>query len=213
EFGVGASAETIRGRSDNIKSGVFPVTDSTAIGVAICWEQIRYRTARRLRAKVDLVLAASAWGVLDPDIGVADVDRDDLVRWAEETTTMLRSTPGRLARLVGAPVIHANTVGSGWSQDGRKGKPPMLGRGMGDSQIVDAEGKILARRPHTEGEGVVFAEIQIGRTAPEDEIPKEEFWTPDFTEVLKQSWHNGGSYGRDYYLKTARPHRSRAQSE
>lgn len=166
-----------------------------------------------MRGKVDLVLASSAWGVLDPDVGVAEVEKDDLVRWAKETKIMLRKTPGRLARLVGSPVVHANSVGSGWSPDGRDGKPPMLGRGLGDSQIVDAEGKILARRPHSEGEGVVFAEVQIARTTPAGEIPKEQFWTPDFTEVLMESWHNGGSYGREYYLETARPHRNRAQSE
>ena len=212
EFGVETAADKIRSRPKNIKTGVFPVSDSMAVGVAICWEQIRYRTARRLRSNVDLILASSAWGILDPDVGVAEVERDDLVRWAEETKVMLRKTPGRLARLVGSPVVHANTVGSGWSRDGRQGKPPMLGRGMGDSQIVDAQGKILARRPHSDGEGVVFADVQIGRTTPADDVPKDEFWTPDFTEGLKQSWYNGGSYGREYYLRTARPHRNRQVS-
>ena len=209
EFGVQTSAQEIRSRPKNIKSGVFPVTDSMAVGVAICWEQIRCRTARRLRGKVDLILASSAWGILDPDVGVAEVERDDMVRWAKETKVMIGRTPGRLARFVGSPAVHANTVGSGWSQDGRPGKPPMLARGMGDSQIVDAQGKILARRPHSEGEGVVFAEVQIGRMTPADDVPEDEFWTPDFSEVLKQSWYNGGSYGREYYLKTARPHRNR----
>lgn len=212
EFGVETAADKIRSRPKNIKTGVFPVTNSMAVGVAICWEQIRYRTARRLRNNVDLILASSAWGILDPDVGVAEVERDDLVRWAEETKVMLRKTPGRLARLVGSPVVHANTVGSGWSRDGRQGKPPMLGRGMGDSQIVDAQGKILARRPHSDGEGVVFADVQIGRTMPADDVPKDEFWTPDFTKGLKQSWYNGGSYGREYYLRTARPHRNRQVS-
>ncbi|MCA9265307.1 MAG: carbon-nitrogen hydrolase family protein [Planctomycetales bacterium] len=209
EFGIKPAAEKIHSRPENIKTGVFPLADSTAVGVAICWEQIRYRTARRLRGKVDLVLASSAWGILDPDVGVAEVKRDDLVRWAEETSVMLRKTPGRLARLVGSPVIHANTVGSGWSRDGRKGKPPMLGRGMGDSQIVDARGTVLARRPHSDGEGVVFADVPIGRTMPADEVSDGEFWTPDFSDGLKQSWYNGGSYGREYYLNRARHHRNR----
>ena len=209
KFGMEPTDERIRSRSANNKSGVLPVTDSTTVGAAICWEQIRYRTARRLRGKVDVVLASSAWGILDPDVGVAEVARDDLARWAEETKVMIRKTPGRLARLVGAPVVHANSVGSSWSRDGRKGKPPMLVRGMGDSQIVDANGRILARRPRSEGEGVVFAKVRIGRTKPAEEVPKEEFWTPDFTEVLKQSWYNGGFYGREYYLKTARPYRNR----
>ena len=212
KFGVETTATEIPSRSGNTKSGVFPVDKSTSVGVAICWEQLRYRTARRLRANVDLVLASSAWGILDPDVGVAEVERDDLLRWSEETKAMIRKSPGRLARLVGAPVVHANTVGSGWSQDGRSDKPPMLGRGMGDSQIADAKGTILARRLPAEGEGVVFADVQIGRTVPSEKVATDEFWTSDFTDILKQAWHNGGAYGREYYLSTARPHRNRANT-
>ena len=31
------------------------------IGVALCWEQIRYDTVRRMAGKVDLILAGSCW--------------------------------------------------------------------------------------------------------------------------------------------------------
>ncbi len=78
--GVETLSQAIPPRAENIKSGIFPVRDTLAVGAAICWEQLRYRTARRLRNKVDLIVAASAWGILDPDVGVAGVDRDDLVR-------------------------------------------------------------------------------------------------------------------------------------
>ena len=212
KFGLETETREIPSRDGNIKSGVFSVSKSTSVGVAICWEQIRYRTARRLRSNVDLVLASSAWGILDPEVGVAEVDHKDLLTWAAESKSMIRKSPSRLARLVGAPVVHANTVGSAWSRDGRVGKPPMLGRGMGDSQVVDARGTVLARRPHTEGEGVVFADVTIGRTAPSDEIPKDAFWTPDFTSTWKKSWHSGGASGRQYYLDVARRHRKRTGS-
>ena len=122
---------------------------------------------------------------------------------------MIREAPIRLARLVGAPIVHANVVGSGWSKDGREGKPPMLGRGMGDSQIVDAHGTVLVRRSHTEGEGLVVAKVQVGRVRPDDEIPADATWTPDCSSSLIDSWRREGASGRDYYLKTARPHRNK----
>ena len=207
--GVSTIPERIPSRVDNIKSGIFPVTDTLAVGSAICWEQLRYRTARRLRGKVDLIVAASAWGSLDPDVGVAGVDRSDLVRWGEEAKQMIREAPCRLARLVGAPVIHANVVGSGWSNDGRKGKPPMFGRGLGDSQIVDSGGTVLARRPNAEGEGLVLAKLRVGRVTPSEQIPADASWTPDCSTSLIESWRQGGASGRDYYLETARPHRNK----
>ena len=98
--------DTIPTRKENIKSGVFRIRDGLAAGCAICWEGVRYRTARRLTEEVDLVLASSAWGLIDADVGVAEVDPDDLRRWGEQSVKMLREMPRRLARLVGAPVAH-----------------------------------------------------------------------------------------------------------
>ncbi len=207
--GIETPDQEIPARNENIKSGVFPINESVAVGAAICWEQLRYRTARRLRGNVDLVLAASAWGALDPDVGVAEVDKSELIRWGTESRQMLHQAPRRLARLVGAPVIHSNVVGSGWSNDGREGKPPMLGRGLGDSQIVDSQGNVLASRSYSEGEGLVLADVEIGRVKPTQEIPADASWTPDCGASLIDSWRREGAYGRDYYLNTARPHRNR----
>ena len=110
---------------------------------------------------------------------------------------------------MGAPVVHANGVGSGWSNDARDGKLTMLGRGLGDSQIVDGQGTVLARRLPAEGEGLVVAKVRLGRVAPADEIPAEASWTPDCSSSLIDSWRREGASGRDYYLTTARPQRNR----
>lgn len=209
QAGVETLDQTIPARPKNIQSGVLPVGNSLSAGAAICWEQLRYRTARRLRGNVDLVLASSAWGDLDPDVGVAEVERSQLVDWGNQSRKMLIAAPQRLARLVGAPVIHANAVGSGWSNDGRKGKPPMLGRALGHSQIVDGQGRVLATRPYADGEGLVVASVTIARVEPTQEIPANESWTPDCSASLVDGWKREGASGRDYYLKTARPYRNR----
>jgi hypothetical protein len=59
---LGVTAEPVApipSRPDNIKDSVFPVADGVSAGVALCWEQVRYRTAKRLTRRVDLILAAS----------------------------------------------------------------------------------------------------------------------------------------------------------
>jgi len=45
---------------------------------------IRYRTARRLIGRADLVLAASAWGFLDADVGFPGLDRNQLTDLGDE---------------------------------------------------------------------------------------------------------------------------------
>ena len=206
--GIETLGQEVSTRKKNIKSGVFPVSSSLAVGVAICWEQLRYRTASRMRGKVDVVMASSTWGALDPDVGVAGVEKNDLIRWGAESRRMLLQAPRRLARLVGAPVIHANVVGSGWSKDGRKGKPPMFGRGLGSSQIVDSHGKVLAIRPASDGEGLVLANVKIRRATPTEQIPSDAAWIPECSESLVDSWRREGASGRNYYLSTARPYRN-----
>ena len=84
----------------------------------------------------------------------------------------------------------------------------MLGRAMGESQIVDAHGNVLARRPYAMGEGLVMADVRIGRLPPVEEIPPNEFWMPDFNEGMQSDWLRGGASGRNYYLETTRPRRN-----
>jgi hypothetical protein len=92
--GVAAEAEIVPSRSDNTKSGVFHLPGGLSVGAAMCWEQVRYRTARRMRDQVDLVFTASGWPAGNGDPKIVE-------------------TPRRLARLVGGPVIHASIVESG----------------------------------------------------------------------------------------------------
>ena len=90
----------IPSRPGNVKSAVFALPDGISAGAALCWEQCRYRTARRLTGKVDLVLAASGWPFVAPDGGISRSNpaagHDALGAGAG-----IREAPRRLARLVG----------------------------------------------------------------------------------------------------------------
>ena len=180
--GVATEREIVASRPDNTKSGVFRLPTRLSVGAAMCWEQVRYRTARRMRGQVDLVLTASGWpaGGNDPKIV---------------------ETPRRLARLVGAPVVHASIVGPVPSANGPDGAGSRTLQFSGESQIVDGSGKSIAIRHFSEGEGVLMGEIEPGRVMPTEAIPEGTFWTPDGPGDASTFWHTSGAAGRAIYLK------------
>jgi predicted amidohydrolase len=178
--GVATEREIVASRPDNIKSGVFRVPGGLSIGAAMCWEQVRYRTARRMRGQVDLVLTASGW----PGMG----------------GNAIQETPRRLARLVGAPVVHASIVGPIASANGPDGAGSRTLQFSGESQIVDGSGKSIAMRHFDEGEGVLVGEIEPGRVTPTETIPDGVFWTPEGPADSATGWHTSGAAGRAIYL-------------
>lgn len=180
--GVTTEREIVASRPDNIKSGVFRLPNGLSVGAAMCWEQVRYRTARRMRGQVDLVLTASGWpaGPGDPKIV---------------------ETPRRLARLVGAPVVHASIVGPVPSANAPDGTGSRTLQFSGTSQIVDGYGKSIAIRHFSEGEGVIVGEIEPGRVMPSEVIPDATFWTPEGPPEEATNWHTSGAAGRAIYLK------------
>src|SRR6185369_9962419 len=145
--GVTTEREIVASRPDNIKSGVFTLPNRLSVGAAMCWEQVRYRTARRMRGQVDLVMTASGWPAGDRDPKIVE-------------------TPRRLARLVGAPVVHASIVGPIASANAPDGSGSRTLRFSGNSQIVDGSGNSVAIRTFDEGEGVLVGEIEPGRVMP-----------------------------------------------
>src|SRR5262245_34767163 len=145
--GVTTERQTIPSRPDNSKSGVFRLPGGVSVGAAMCWEQVRYRTARRMRGLVDLVLTASGWPAGGGDPNIVE-------------------TPRRLARLVGAPVVHASMVGPVPSAGALDGSGSRTLQFSGESQIVDGSGKSVAIRHFSEGEGVLVGEIEPGRVMP-----------------------------------------------
>ena len=174
------------------------------IGVALCWEMIRSRTASRLRGKIQLLLAGSTWWTL-PD----EADGDHPYRRAN--LEMLQQAAPHLARLLGVPVIHASHAGPfGGFESPELPDVEYNSVYLGETMICDQSGAVLARRPLSEGAGIVLADIEL----PDNPLPSEpvpdRFWLPEqMPNEWKSAWTRWLPRGTDYfqsvtqtYLKT-----------
>jgi len=171
------------------------------IGVALCWEMIRSRTARRLRGKVRLLLAGSTWWTL-PDAAADDHP------YRRANLEMLQQAPPQLARLLGVPVIHASHAGRFAGFDSPE-LPDVdyLSRYLGETVICDAEGDILARRSMQQGAGVIVAEVNIPAIPQPVEAIPERFWLPEqMPEEWKSAWTRWLARGEDYYRTLTLPY-------
>ncbi len=123
-----------------VDAGIVQTADG-AIGCPNGFEWARSRTAARLRGRVRLV----AGGMCFPSFPTWKATKPFF--WDREHQTMLqlaRETPGRMARVVGAPAVHASHVGDvvmetpyapwlAW--------PTIM---VGETVIADADGAIVA---------------------------------------------------------------------
>jgi predicted amidohydrolase len=189
-----------RGGTDD---GVFRTPIGT-IGAALCWEFVRTRTVRRMVGRVDLVVGGSCWWSLPKRRlpGFTEAVRD-------KNASIMRETPARFARLVGCPVIHAAHAGK------FKGQIPLLpglpyeSFFLGETQIVTAEGTVLAKMDQSDGDGYIMADINPGRQAPSEKVP-DRFWIPDMPVPIRFAWWYQNLHGQWYYQKR-RSMKSRAR--
>ncbi len=169
-----------------------PVGD---IGVALCWEFVRTRTARRLLGRVDLVVGGSCWWSL-PKKRLPGFSHSV----KNNNFSIMEKTPARFARMLGCPVVHAAHAGR------FNGNTPLLpgfpyeSFFLGETQIVDAGGEILARMKQSEGEGHIMADITPGRRQPAETIP-DGFWIPKLPAPIRFAWWYQNLHGKWYYQK------------
>ncbi len=169
------------------------------IGVALCWEMIRSRTLRRLRGRVDLVLAGSTWWTLPEE---ADADHP----YRKANLEMLRQAPTRMARMLGVPVVHASHAGPFSGYDSPDLPDVAYNSSyLGETLICDARGRVLGRRGREEGAGVVLARIEpSSRPQPLEPVP-ERFWLPpQMPPEWKTAWTRWLERGADYYRQVTR---------
>jgi predicted amidohydrolase len=168
------------------------------VGVALCWEFIRSKTAARLRGKVGMVVGGSGWWTV-PD----SVPADNSFR--KMNLGIMKETPGRFARMLGVPVVHAaqagTFVGRSWPKEGGTYASHFLG----EAQIVDGKGGVLARMSREEGEGLISADVSFGQISQGTEPIPSRFWIPEFSEQTYQQWKGDLKTGHEYYLSTTLP--------
>jgi len=178
-------------------------TSTARVGVALCWELVRTRTVRRLLGRIDLVVGGSCWWTL-PERRLPGFPPGLHRRNLE----IMVATPGRFARLLGVPVVHAAHAGR--LEGGLPLLPgfPYRSHFLGETQIVDGTGEILARMPHEQGEGFVTAEVHPGPGGALETLP-EGFWIPELPAAFRALWHLQNLHGRCYHRLRTRPWRRR----
>jgi predicted amidohydrolase len=185
--------------------GVIDAAGGT-VGVALCWELIRSQTARRLRDRVDMIVGGSCWWTVPawPPRGITR-------RMEAANAFNATNAASRMARLVGAPVIHAAHCGP--ISCPMPGFPLVKYNGQceGGTAIFDARGEALAFRDRDEGPGHVVANVEIARERPLDPVP-DDFWLCNRGPIPALAWNYQRAHGRRWYAKHAGPDASVAMN-
>ncbi|MDI9542058.1 MAG: carbon-nitrogen hydrolase family protein [Desulfomonilia bacterium] len=169
------------------------------LGAVLCWEFIRVRTVQRLLGKVDCVVGGSCWWSVPMNWPFKPF-------WQlhhRKNQGVMAITPLTLSRLLGVAVVHAAHAG-----EFRASMPLMPGipydsHYLGETQIIDRSGKIAARMKQEEGEGVIAADITLGRAGPSLQCTPS-FWIPCLPVLFRMVWHYQNIYGKWYYVRSRR---------
>jgi len=114
-------------------------------------------------------------------------------------------TPARFARMLGVPVIHAAHAGDFEGEMPLMPDVPYKSYYLGETQIVDGSGKILARLKQEDGEGVIMTNLDLTKKWNSSESIPNRFWIPDMPKKLNQAWQLFNKHGEAYYLETTKP--------
>lgn len=183
------------------------VVDCAALGCRVGlmsgWEWARFRTSARVRAAgAELVLGGMCWPSMP-------LNWPGPLRWwsGREHAIWRRQAmelPGQVARLCGVPVAHAAHVGPVCGETPLGPGIPWRTQMLGESQICERDGTILARLTLEDGEGHVAADVALEPPAPVEQI-EERFWIPEMTLTTKAAWHGMNAHGAlSYSLRHAR---------
>jgi len=173
--------------------GVFE-TPAGRVGAAMCWEFVRSRTARRMLNRVDLVVGGSCWWTL-PEKRIPGFPK----KIHDRNLEIMIDTPGRFARMLGVPVVHAAHAGEFKANMPLLPGFPYKSHYLGETQIVDASGCILARMKYEDGEGFITADIDISKKSEPSEPIPDRFWIPALPFPIKMVWNYQNMHGKYYY--------------
>lgn len=184
--------------------GVFD-TGIGRVGAAVCWELIRTQTVRRMLGRVDVAMTGTHWWTLPTNWG--HLITRSLAPLGQFNRYLSENAPAEFARRLGVPVLQASHCGrfrGGFMLLPNLPLEPVYETEfVGCTQIVDAEGHVLAQRQTQEGPGVVLATITLGAATPR--LPLEtRFWIPELPVLLRAYWHQQNLCGKAYYRQHGR---------
>ncbi|CAM3636476.1 carbon-nitrogen hydrolase family protein [Parendozoicomonas haliclonae] len=180
-------------------------TQLGGVGAAVCWELIRSQSIQRLSGKVDLLMTGSHWWTTPSNWGW--LFNKMSASTAQYNRYLAENAPVEFAQRLGAPLVHANHCGyfetTSSCIPGTTAGLKFRSHFVGHTQIVDANGHILARRHGDAGPGIVTADIEIGA----QEVTRktaDNFWLPALPQILKASWYQDGLWGKVHYNRKGR---------
>lgn len=164
------------------------------IGIAMCWELIRYDTIKRMCGKVDLVLAGSCWW------NFCEADGAEIYRQLWEVNHQLAlEAPTTFAKLLGVPVVHGShkaVFPSGSINDFEiVGEREIVGA----TQIISKEGKALNRILYNETDGIIITELDVKQNDMEHYIVQDQYWIPDLHPMLLAGFEMLNGKCKEYY--------------
>lgn len=170
------------------------------IGVAICWEQIRYNTLKRMAGKVDFVLALSCWW------GFSKNDPEVLQRINGENHEIALSAPIEMAKRLKVPVFHSSYNNDFTGVVFPKGDMPDTRTIYGASQIINRNGEVVSRRLYNEEAQILYGNLDYDKECrPKCYINTEEYWVPKMPDIFLYAWDNVLLKVEEYYKKVSRP--------
>ena len=114
----------------------------------------------------------------------------------------MKAAPSTLSRIMGVANLHAAHCGV------LKGTAPLLPRGLldvpfhshllGETQMVDRHGQVLARRKTEDGPGVICADLDLTPASPTLACPSG-FWIPELAWRFRFFWWQQNLCGRSLY--------------
>ncbi|MHB8781027.1 MAG: carbon-nitrogen hydrolase family protein [Candidatus Geothermincolia bacterium] len=172
-------------------------TPEGPVGSALCWELVRGQTVKRLRGRVGLLVGGSCWWTVPMNWYLPWRGFWNAVHMRNFETMV--ETPTNMARLLGVPFIHAAHAG-----DFECSMPLVPGvkyksYWLGETQILDARGGLLARMKREDGEGFITASVEIGAIEPSYEHVPDRLFMPNLPWQIKLVWFYQNLYGRWYY--------------
>ena len=183
--------------------GVFD-TELGGVGAAVCWELIRNGTAKRLVNRINVAVTGTHWWNVPKNLWPLN---KLLTGLGEENRQLSTQAPVEFAQRVGVPVIQASHCGGFNSRLLLiPGLPFSLSYDteyVGATQIVDAQGRVLAKRDTREGPGIIYADIELTPQQPLKDIG-EDFWMPKLPWLIRAYWGQQNACAKPWYKRYGR---------
>lgn len=178
------------------------------VGAAVCWELIRTQTVARMRGQVGLAMTGTHWWTLPENWPGLGPRRGVMAALGRRNRALSSRAPAEFARRLGAPVVQASHCGPVTGRyrlvAGFDAGLPYRTHFVGATQIVAADGTVLAARPSEAGPGIVHHALTLGAHQPAVELDTQRFWIPDLPWLFRRYWDHQNWVGRSVYRRRGR---------